>query len=58
MESYNIDTLWEHIQNGGIVSNGAYTLGKDKYFAFGTYPGCIRGGNVTKESLTKGGGSR
>lgn len=36
-----------HIDNGGVVTCGGYTFATDKYFAFGTYPGCIRGGSVS-----------
>lgn len=35
-----------HIDNGGIVTSGGYTIGKGIYFADGTYPGCIRGGDI------------
>lgn len=45
------EEAWEHLQNGGIISCGSYTYHKDGYFAFGTYPGCFRGGDITKECL-------
>lgn len=36
-----------HIDNGGVVTCGGYTFATNKYFAFGTYPGCVRGGSVS-----------
>jgi hypothetical protein len=36
----------EHVDKGGIVTAGGYTYFNGGYFAFGTYPGCQRGGEV------------
>lgn len=34
------------IKNGGVVSSGGYTYGDGFYFAYGTYPECIRSGDA------------
>lgn len=49
----NAEEAWEYVKNGGIVTMGGYTYYKDGYFAYGTYPGCLRGGDINEESFKK-----
>ena len=43
---------YKYALNGGIVSRGGYIFGKDFYFAYGTYPGCVRKGGITADSFS------
>lgn len=54
----NVREATAHIESGGIVWSGGYTLGKGIYFGGGTYPGCIRGGDTSDLSKYPAGDSR
>lgn len=41
----SVEEAWDVMSNNkGFISSAGYTLYKDGYFAYGTFPGCMRGG--------------
>lgn len=47
----NAEEAWKAVKEGYFVTSGGYTYYKDGYFAYGTFPGCIRTGKITRESF-------
>lgn len=56
MTKLTIEEANDILDRGGIISCPGYTyIGREYYLAYGTFPGCIRGGNIhLKPNDTKG----